>query len=273
MSRTVEKLARIPGRCRRDLRTILLLRNWREALAAEWTGAPLEHLRFRSGAVIRGPEASNLNFLFYEIYLQQIYAYRSYSIKRGDTVIDVGANIGVFSIYAAECARGGRVYAFEPNPESLRYLKKNVDASRLGNVVVFPTAVAGGTGERLLHVRPGNLLVSSLARGSPGDGEIRVRCVSLDEVMEVNGITQCDLLKLDCEGSEYEILQNCSPKTLGRVERIVGEFHEGPDISGTGDGLCRFLRSRSFRVDHFERLGPTSGVFCARNLASRDRGA
>ena len=80
---------------------------------------------------------------------------------------------------------------------------------------------------------------------------VAVDSVSFDDLMNKESIDHCDLLKLDCEGSEYEILQRCAPDTLRRVRRIVGEFHEGPHLSGTGADLCRFLESRSFRIDNF----------------------
>ncbi len=85
--------------------------------------------------------------------------------------------------------------------------------------------------------------------------------------MSAKGVERCDLLKIDCEGSEYEILQGCTPDALSRVRRIVGEYHEGPYINGTGKELCRFLESRSFRIDHLSPLEVDSGVFCATNMA------
>ena len=267
MSGTKGRLARIPARIWRDVRLVGMLRTWREALAAEWTGARLERIEFRNGVVLSGPSDSRLEFLFHEIWVRETYNRGGYAIREDDTIIDVGANVGVFAAYAASRAPRGRVLAFEPFPRSVDQLRENVRESRLRNVEIFEEAVAGSCGRRTLHVSPEALITNSLVATRPGGHELAVDCVDLDHVLEANRVDRCDLLKLDCEGSEYEVLQGCSPEALGRVARIVGEYHEGPGIVGDGDGLRRFLESRSFRVDHFEAIGAGSGIFRARNLA------
>lgn len=263
------RIARIPQRARRDLHIIKLLHNWREALAAEVTGAPLKQLRLRNGVVLNGPDTLDLAFLFHEIWLRAVYTPPGYEIRRGDVVVDVGANIGVFAAYAATSAPDVRVYAYEPFPGNVEWLRDNMRESRLENVVVRPEAVGGASGERVLHVDPTSWIMHSLVReDGPGGEGVRVRCVSLEEAFDSNGIECCDLLKLDCEGSEYEILQGASPGTLGRVKRVVGEYHDEP-ARGTGEQLCRFLESRSFRIDRFEPLDTGSGVLCATNTSAR----
>ncbi|HEX8070879.1 MAG TPA: FkbM family methyltransferase [Pyrinomonadaceae bacterium] len=259
------RLARIPERCARDFRQIVLLKNWREALVAGWRRRPLPRVQLRNRVVIDGPASIDLEFLFQEIWLRHTYDPPGYAIEAGDTVIDVGANIGVFAAYAATRAEGVRVYAYEPFPENARWLRQNVAASGLTNVRVREQAVAGATGPRRLHTDPDSWIMHSLT-AAPGDG-IEVNCISLADVFAQEELTRCDLLKLDCEGSEYEILEACPPDVLRRVRKIVGEYHQGPAHGGTGRGLCQFLEARGFKIDSFEETGPNCGYFTARNLS------
>jgi FkbM family methyltransferase len=202
--------------------------------------------------------------LFHEIWVHEVYTPGGYDIRPRDTVVDVGANIGVFALYAAARAGEGRVLAYEPFPESYDYLRRNVAESGLRSVTAFPVAVAGSPGERSLQITPDRLITNSLAPTGVGMGGPTVPCVTLDQVFEGNGIQVCDLLKLDCEGSEYEILQNSSPETLARIRRVVGEYHEGPSIPGTGAGLVRFLEEGGFCIDRFEAFERGGGLFCAK---------
>jgi FkbM family methyltransferase len=248
------RLARIPERCRRDLRLIYMLRNWREALSAEWNNAPLSEVRLRNRVILSGPQTIDLAFLFHEIWVRRVYTPPGYEIEDGNVVLDVGANIGVFATYAATRAESVAVYAYEPFPENIAWLKKNVEESGLSNVHIFQQAVAGSPGTRFLQSDPEDWIMHSLGEEkNKGDDGLEVDCTTLDEIMSRERIKRCDLLKLDCEGSEYEILWNCAPDTLRRVRRIVAEFHEGEGRASTGRELRSFLERRSFRVDRFQQ--------------------
>jgi FkbM family methyltransferase len=267
LSQKLAKVGRAPARLSRDAWLLRHVENWREALIAEWTHTPLKQVRMRNGVVLESPPTIDLAFLFYETWLRRIYSPPGYEIGSGETIIDIGANIGVFATFAATQAPEVRVFSYEPFPENVEYLRNNVDKSGLTNVKVFQQAVSGDTGVRYLQVNSANWIVHSLfGESTTTEPGLPIDSVSFDDIMIKEGIESCDLLKLDCEGSEYEILQRCNPDTLSRVHRIVGEFHEGPHIHGTGEGLCRFLESRSFRIDNFKR-DDGFGVLSAYNLA------
>lgn len=238
-------------------------------MAAYWSGKRLRTLRFRNGAVLDSPDRLDLAFLFHETWINRVYTPPDYEIHPDDVIIDVGANIGVFSIYAATRATGVKVYSYEPYPGNILWLKKNIQVSRLSNIQVFDQAVAGSHGCRSLRVFPSNWILHRLEKVGPTEPSLPVQCVTLDEVFISNQIKTCHLLKLDCEGSEYEILQNCSSETLRRVKRIVGEYHESPSSPNTGQALCRLLKTRSFRVERFDPAETGgSGMFFAHNEMS-----
>lgn len=253
----------IHQRLLRDITVMRLLSNWREAIAAEIHNSRIYDLRLRNGVRLRSPAAIDLYFLFHEIWVAKIYTNGGYGISRGETVIDVGANIGVFTLLAAHAAPDVRVLAFEPFSENFEWLSSNVELSRARNVEMFRAAVAGKTGQRVLHVCDNNWIANAIADGATSPGTI-VDAVSLEEVMERNRVVRCNLLKLDCEGSEFEILYNCPPAILRRIDRIVAEFHECHVQHREAGELRAFLKAMSFNVEFFTKTSPESGHLRAR---------
>lgn len=103
------------------------LSNWREAWLALCRHTPGGTLRLRSGLVIRGDYRDDLVWIFKEIFVERCYTPGwFYQPRPSHTVIDVGANIGLFSLYLTSVAPGIRVFAFEPHPETFDRLKRNL---------------------------------------------------------------------------------------------------------------------------------------------------
>lgn len=261
----IKKIPRFLGR---NLALARLLRNWREVASALHSAQSVQRLEFRSGMVLSAPESAHLGFLFAEIWLDRVYSPRGYKVQNGDVVIDVGANVGVFSSFAALQARDVSVYAYEPFPDNARLLRSNVAALRHSRVKVHEEAVAGSTERRFLQTHSTNWIVHTLAAAGSCEGGLSINCVSLDDLLERNGIERCHLLKLDCEGTEYEILRSAGRETLERIDRIVGEYHRPPDASTsiTAESLLsELLRSGGFTVDGIHPFGGgDGGVFHAR---------
>ncbi len=139
-----------------------------------------------------------------------------------DIVIDIGGHIGTFAI---ECVqRGADVISFEPNPENHELLVKNVKLNKMEDrITVYDEAISTVEGKATLcldDVNPGS---HSLVKGCvdhPGKGKIEVETVTLDSV---TGDFDIRLIKLDCEGLEYDIVKNSD---LSNVEQIIGELHD-----------------------------------------------
>lgn len=247
------------------------LRNWREVGGQLRSRTPVRRLEFRNGAVLVAPAEAHLDFLFAEIWLAGVYTPSGYGLSRGDVVIDVGANVGVFTAYAAAQDRDIEVFAFEPCPANAAILRSNVATFPHQKVHVTEQAVAGSTCERVLSDHPTVWILHHLAEAGMGVTGLKVSCISLDDLMEENAIERCHLLKLDCEGSEYEILRSARPETLERIDKIVGEYHPVPGMSNLAtaeDVLEDLLQSRGFVV---EWMAPSDdgggGIFRARRAA------
>lgn len=134
-------------------------------------------------------------------------------LRSGDVLFDVGANVGLYSIYAAKRQAGCRVYAFEPAAPNIERLCRNVEANGLSNVVPCTFALSNETGFSLLHL-------SSLEKGAAlhalnGEHDLVPACgpalrqgvfaVTLDEAVARFGLPRPTLLKLDVDGIEEKI--------------------------------------------------------------------
>ncbi|QYO66338.1 FkbM family methyltransferase [Leptolyngbya sp. 7M] len=199
--------------------------------------------------------------MFHEIWIDQLYSPAGYEIKDDYSVVDIGANIGVFSLYAASAARNVRVRAFEPFPTNSEYFSRNRDESGAENVELITAAVADSEGTRILQVEDSWILHSLAEKGSSVGG-IEVACVSLAEAL--NGIERCHLLKIDCEGGEYEILYSAAPETLAKIDRIVCEFNIGQSDGENGEQLAHFLVSHGFHIESVRTLDESAGFICAK---------
>ncbi len=135
------------------------------------------------------------------------YKSKDFTIKSTDIVIDIGGHIGSFSIWAAQQAKDGEVYTFEPNHENFSLLKENKKINGISNLKIFNLAVSDTSGEvtffNSAHQSMGHSLYEN---GLPN--KTVVKTISLAEILESNHIERVDFLKIDAEGAEYSILLN-----------------------------------------------------------------
>jgi FkbM family methyltransferase len=242
--------------------TARLLKNWRATMHAIRTQQPVKELRLRNGVVITAPEEVDLAYLFYETWVFHAYSGTGYEIHDEDVVIDIGANIGVFSLYAASRGKNVRVFAYEPFPDNVQWMQKNLFDSGVETVRVFDKAVGGTICQRSLQVDGEWIKHHLTSEPQRGSKAVSVDCITLDEVFRVNNIETCHLLKLDCEGSELEILKNASDDILRRVTRIVGEQHYGDDTQEIKE-FRAILGKSGFTIEKFEPASE-GGQFSAR---------
>ena len=150
------------------------------------------------------------------------YRLRDMHFDEGDVVIDVGAHIGLFSLYLAKRWPFLKVVAFEPFPTNYANCAENLQLNGVTNVVLSPKAIAKNNRFLNMATDPHNsggasAIVSTFeANGIVTD----IASITLDEVFSVHGIDRCRLLKIDCEGMEYEILSGA--RVLTKVEYLAG---------------------------------------------------
>lgn len=261
MSFITSKITRIPTRIAHDAKIIRLVSNWREFLRAKLSGKHISRLELRNGIILDTPKEMDLNFLFHEIWLDEIYGHSGYEIKGGDIVVDIGGNIGVFAAYAATRSSNVSVYSFEPFPENAKFYLSNMKESGLQNATLQNLAVAGDSGTRTLHVA--NSWGSHSLNRDAESGGLKVQCTTLNDI--ISRVKRCDYLKVDCEGGEYEIFSAASEETLRAIGKIVCEYHNNEQ--GTGEALQEFLKENKFRVDRAEEIDEHTGMIYAKNLS------
>lgn len=162
-------------------------------------------------------------------------------------VVDIGAQIGTFSLMMASVSPQAQVYAFEPNPENFQLLARNKSLNQLDNLYVFPLAVTGKEQEQV------PLFIDSQNRGGHtlfGHGEmerVTVNAITLQNLFRENSITHVDLLKVDCEGGEYKIILDSEPEIWSTIKELVLEIHETPETLKS--------YSRKELLDYLGRIG------------------
>jgi FkbM family methyltransferase len=175
--------------------------------------------------------------------------------REGDLVVDAGANIGYMTLLAAVAVGpGGRVIAFEPNPDVFAILKQNVEASRhrilMAPVELRQVALGACRHAAVLVVPDVSAANSGLGYiqvdGGPREGEaaraaLSIRVEPLDEVIEARPV---GLLKIDVEGHEFQLLQGAVRAiSARRIRHIVFEDHRG-----AGSEASRFLADRGYSL-------------------------
>jgi FkbM family methyltransferase len=126
--------------------------------------------------------------------------------RAGDTVIDVGANVGWYTIIASKLlGKNGRVIAFEPDPENFALLKRNVLANGCDNVILEQKALSNASGTLTLYLDESNKGKHSTVFDSKWVG-IKVEALRLDDYLE-NRFKKVDFVKIDVEGAEPMVLE------------------------------------------------------------------
>lgn len=230
--------------------TLLLRMRPRGAVLRLFLGLPVPRpLEVRLDDGLRFRVATRMDaWLLKETCLDRDYE-RDAPIVDGWTIVDVGAASGDFTVHAARRCPRGVVYAFEPLPEAFARLEEHVRLNGIANVRAFREAIAAREGPLALYTVTG---LSGQHR-TAGDGSVAaaplvaVRATTLADAFERHGIARCDLLKLDCEGAEFEILLGLPPETLARIARIVLEYHDHV-TEHTHEELAHRLEALGFDV-------------------------
>ena len=146
-------------------------------------------------------------------------------VKKGDVVLDIGANIGYYTlIFAKYVEKEGRVFAFEPNPDNFELLKKNVKINGYKNVVMVNKAVSNKTGKWKLYLSVYNKGDNRIFDVNDGRRFIEIETIRLDDYFK-NYDREIDFIKMDVQGAEGGVIQGM-PNLLQKSKnlKIISEF-------------------------------------------------
>ncbi len=196
-------------------------------------------LRTRNGLAMEIRPRRGDRYTFYETLIRNCYLSQGQRLRPGDTVIDIGANIGCFSVLAARAVGPtGRVIAVEPEQSTFETLRRNVRLNRCENVDIRRLAIGGSSGSATLHVG-GSALFSSIyaevggtkleaPTHGTGSSVQTVPMSTLESLMDDADVQRCSYLKVDCEGAEHDIFREMDERTAGRIDQITMEVHHMP---------------------------------------------
>ena len=161
------------------------------------------------------------------------YGLSRISFRPGNVIIDVGAHVGLFSLYLALRHPEVTIVAFEPEPHNFRNLAANVARHRALNIFAFNLAVtADGASFSLCRPPANSGGASGYFTETEGYRASVASSVTLDSIFARFVPGRCALLKLDCEGAEHEIVPPCS--VLPRVDWFCAEFHMNRLLAAAG---------------------------------------
>lgn len=211
------------------MRGFLLFKDWHLWLAQRLhvsTRRGVGTFRFRNGVSFKMDFAHSSVGTFQEVWLMDLYQ-KHHRIKKGDVVVDIGANIGAFSVLAA--SRGARVFAYEPTPRSFRYLVEN---TRNYDVTRYNLAVADHGGTTTIFESSGSDEGNGPNPDTASSSSFTAKATTLSAIIKDNAITRCDLLKMDCEGCESAVLRGDGAKeAFQKVANIAMEYHKNlPEV-------------------------------------------
>jgi FkbM family methyltransferase len=172
------------------------------------------------------------------------------AIRQGDVVVDAGAFTGDYTVYASRAVgSSGHVVAFEPDPNNLRRLKRNLKGE-LNNVTIINKGLWSHNGTLPFKMGDSGLTSGTTSNSDDiGVNDITVNVARLDDELEQLGISQINVLKMDIEGAEIEAIKGAR-RTLceNNAYTCIATYHilDGQTTSGTVEKLLRDMGYHTF---------------------------
>ena len=210
------------------------------------------------------PHERDTRYIYDEIFVSQIYYHPSMRMPRHPVVMDVGANIGIYSIWAHRRYQPRAIYCYEASPQTFAYLQDNtgrVVDSEITTIGAFNRAIARTSGQKLvLHQSPLISGISTLLDESK-IGWVRelsasrelvthdvVTSTVSDEIV-ANEIGNVDLLKIDVEGYFMEVLGGISDVDFRRIGNLVIEIDYADEVATSPAAVESFLQARGYATE------------------------
>ena len=170
-------------------------------------------------------------------------------VPDNSTIIDIGANAGFFTLFAASRFNDSKILAYEPVPSNFHQLERNRELNADCDIKCFQKAVAKHSGSVEIIFDPDeNFTTNATIVQKPHEHNqtIQVPSVTLSDIFSEHSIKRCNLLKMDCEGAEYDIIYNCPLECLSKIDQMAMEVHGGAESGQNIDSLEAYLNEQGF---------------------------
>jgi FkbM family methyltransferase len=183
----------------------------------------------RSGIRIDTPNRPGARVPVYEIFAEDCYRLEWFLgplLSRPIQVIDIGGHVGTFSCRLAQLHPGATISAFEPSPATASFLRRNVKQNGFADrVTVTEAALAAASGFAAFNDNgAGSGLNGLAAAGHSSGAAVQVETVGFDTAVRA-AAAPVDLVKIDCEGGEFDLVLSSDPEGWTSVHRVVIESH------------------------------------------------
>ena len=205
------------------IKTIELVKNWPSALAAYPVSIVLRKnfltlYELNDGTKyylnVRGPDRA----LLIQIWKYRVYT-RLFDVQKDDIIVDLGAHIGIFTIYAAMKCK--RVVAVEPTSTNFEILEKNISVNKLTNVKALKLAIWDSRKDGDIYISESTSAGNSAFLKS--DRKEKVKFVTIKDILDMERLRTVDFMKIDIEGCESDAILATPKETLLRVKKFAIE--------------------------------------------------
>ena len=179
---------------------------------------------------------------------------KKFLVKEGSTILDIGAHIGTFSVPLAY-KNNVKIFCLEPDPINFSFLKKNIQINNLEKKIIplkkalyfNNDSVNFNIGDATTR---GNIAEIGFYKAKTNPNVIEVETISIDKLVAENNIDNIDILKIDCEGSEFFFIKSFSDEIFKKISNIFIEIHPLDDESKNPLDLIDFIKSKGFTVKY-----------------------
>ena len=200
----------------------------------------------------------SLYMVFKEIFMSDFYRIKQLVklLPKNPVIVDIGGNAGYFNMMLFSQIDSAKVIAYEPIPENCELFRKNVLRNPImkDKVTVHHMAATGTPMEEVSiykEVEQDNSVTASVYNDFSKNNYnvIKVKAITLEQIIESNNLKSLDLLKLDCEGSEYPIIYETPRQVWDKVKMIYMEDHPLDNDKRNHQSAVSFLQSVGFTCD------------------------
>ncbi|HEX2327661.1 MAG TPA: amino acid adenylation domain-containing protein [Candidatus Angelobacter sp.] len=270
-------------------------------------GRTAKYCTLANGLAVFHQNQTETEFTYDEIFAEDVYLKNGITLRDGDCVFDVGANIGLFSIFVGQRCPNATIYAFEPIPQVCDSLRLNSSLHGLRGRI-YECGLAEKSGEETFLFYPHNTIISSsstsreearrivksyiLNRHEPVEDphdsgvlidellesrlqgeEFSCPVRTLSDVIEENAIERIDLLKVDVENAELDVLLGIKETDWPKIRQLTLEVH---DVAGRLQHIQGMLRSHGYEIACEQRPSlhstPLYNLYAVRSMAGRNVG-
>lgn len=228
-----------------------------------------------TGVPVKFEVPDELYTVFKEIFVQDFYKIDELLpfVPENAVVVDVGANAGYFSMLILSKVKGAKIYAFEPVEKNFVLLNrnKNFNTALAARIHGFKKALTGSvTGTIDFFVdnsEKKDSVIGSIYNDFSNQNNDRqqAEAISLADFMRTEQINKIDLLKLDCEGSEYPILYETPAEMFDKIEALTIEVHDMDKEQRNLESLNAFLKKHNYHTEYFLAPNDCYSLFARKN--------